>query len=349
MKQTLSILILCTSIFGYTYSRSIHRPYDPLMPEIITRWVDENTCHHLRDYWLEEYALFKTFDKDYFMSHLLPDGPIKYRNEPNKTVDGCKIKALTQNLLLEIYQRKKKFKDFEVLKNRDFNSITLSGVLVLKFKDYDFTLKLFIETPETFVKPFSKGWQPACFHVMGGGINRYLSGFTRIKNLDAIKKRLAESPYWSSKIDTLDKWFILPDNIRWFEVRGRNIGRQQNISIQLPSAYAVVTYFVKKERVLSISSNKDRALGLQIAHYFGDGIDPHIDNFVVEKKTGKIVMVDTEHFPTMVGLKEPLYFNSYPSWYTQLTCKFLKDKFFRSKAYRRRLQTHPTVPVALPG
>ena len=51
---------------------------------------------------------------------------------------------------------------------------------------------------------------------------------------------------------------------------------------------------------------------LRFAHYLENRVDAHVDNFMVEKSTGIIVLIDTEHFPTMVGLKEPFEYDDYP-------------------------------------
>ena len=56
--------------------RSIWRPRDPLVPEIITRWVGDKKSYHLCDNHLELYPLFHSFDHTYFMNHLIGDGPI---------------------------------------------------------------------------------------------------------------------------------------------------------------------------------------------------------------------------------------------------------------------------------
>ena len=70
-------------------------------------------------------------------------------------------------------------------------------------------------------------------------------------------------------------------------------------------------------------------------------MDAHVDNLLLEKETGKIVVIDTEHFPTMVGLKEPITFDTYSSWYLQLSGKCFKDNFLRDKQLRREMQTKP--------
>jgi len=56
---------------------------------------------------------------------------------------------------------------------------------------------------------------------------------------------------------------------------------------------------------------------------------------MLEKETGKIAIVDTEHFPTLVGFnKENLGFKGYWDWYWSLIKKCSKDVLFRSRSDR---------------
>ncbi len=321
-------------------SRSMYRPLDPRIPEIIVRWVDDKQEHRLKSIYLEESALFKTFNRPHFFEHQLPQGKISYRNEPKKKVKGSRLAKLTESLLTEIYQRKTEFTDFEVLKQDDFNAETASGYIVLKFKKYPFVLKLSIETPESFVKPFSKGWKQSVFFIMGGA-NGHCCGFTRIANLEKISEMIKNEPYWSTLVDTPRKWFLLPSKSRWFEVRSRNIGPKGEQSVELPAVYGVIADAISSDKNFSLFDAEHRALALKLARFLGNRIDAHIDNFMREKDTKKILIVDTERFDRKIGLKHPLYFESYPSWYFQLTVKAFKDLFFRSKRYRRSMQLNP--------
>lgn len=337
----LCIICLYVTLVG---ARSVLRPKDPLMPEIITRWTDDTKTHHLQDYHLEEQALFTKFNRDYFLKHQLPQGPITYRYDKNKAVSGEKLNKLAQHLVQEISQHKKTYTHFKVLKADDFNGRIASGTAIFKYKDYPFVLKLFIKTPETFVKPFSEGFVPSCFFVMGGGINRYLSGFTRIKNLEYVKGKIDNHPYWSKLVDTPRKWFWTPTQGKWFELKGKNIGKGEQC-ITLPSVYGIIADAIKSERILNIFFKPERDFALKLAHFLENRIDAHVDNFMVEKKTGKVILIDTEHFPTMVGLKEPLQYDSYSAWYCKLAYKCFIAKFSFHKKYRKELQTHPTAAL----
>lgn len=357
MRQKYFSIFFVIILFINCYSgRSIFRPEDPTVPEISTRWEGDDKNYYFKDSHLEHQAIFEKFDYDYFISRLLPFDKIKFRNNSKKYVEGKKLDQLTQELVDELYQNKKTFKNFVILKKKDFNFRTISGNLVLKYKDYPFVLKLFIETPESFTSPFSKGWQPACFFLMSGGINRYLCGFTRIKNLEVIEKRIREHPYWSKKIDFPRKWFWLPKNISWFELTCKNMGTQ-NTALKLPSIYGIIADSVglkkgknntsnKKNSELLNSIIKDPQFSLKLSYYLKNRLDPHSDNFIVDEEN-KIVIVDTEHFPSMVGLTEPVFFQSYSHWYIYLSYKCFKDKFLRSKKARRDLLKNPSPIMKL--
>ena len=341
-------IVVCF-LYSLAFSRSVHRPIDNHMPQITTRWVGEIQTYHLKHSHLEEHPIFNKFDKQFFLSHLLPQGPLAYRHDAQTTVDGAALSNLIEELVADLQHSKEKkttFKHFTVLKQRDFNFKTCSGLIILKFKQYPFVLKLFMETPQSFVQPFSKGFEPSCLFIMGGGINRYLSGFTRIKNLEAIRERIKTSTYWSNLLDTPRKWYWQPERPEWFEVTGTNIGRQKTRTIVLPAVYGIVCDEIVSDHSLRLMHKSNRRIAMQLSQFLGNRIDPHIDNFMIEKSTGKIMVVDTEHFATMVGLKEQLECNGYTKWYSSLCCKFLADKFGRSK-YKRRALHHEPVPEIL--
>jgi hypothetical protein len=73
---------------------------------------------------------------------------------------------------------------------------------------------------------------------------------------------------------------------------------------------------------------------LELSNFLEANIDLHITNFMVEATTKKIVLIDTEHFPTMVGNVNK-HFDGYLSWYLHLMGKFCKDAFLCSKKERR--------------
>ena len=70
---------------------------------------------------------------------------------------------------------------------------------------------------------------------------------------------------------------------------------------------------------------------MEIVNYLHYIIDPHEGNFLFEKGSNKVVIIDTEHFPTMIGLKKEMHATNYFSWYLEMGINFMKNHFFQTK------------------
>lgn len=342
------LIMLCIVISSTISARSPFRPEDPLMPEIITQWCGDSKEYHFKSSHLEEHAIFNIFNKNYFFKNVLPNKDITFRNDPTKSVRGSELNRLIEDLikeLHELYYQKNHFKHFIVLKNQDYNPRTHSGLIVLKFKKYPFVVKLFMETPESFVRPYSKGIIPSFMFVLGRGTSRHGSGFTRLPNLETVRKKLDEDPYWSTIIDTPRKWFFYSPHCRWFKIRGKNIGIKKNLECEVPGTYGIICDAIEADTTQSMYKRKNRKHAITLSHYLDCAIDPHICNFMIEKNTSKIVIIDTEHFPSLVGLDECFNFNNYVSYYVKLAHKYCHDSLFRNKQKRRDAQKRPVTPI----
>ena len=329
-----------TFLFGFFFilvnfvslPRTVYRPPDPCMPYITVNWVNDKTTYKLSSYHLDEYPLFELFDKNYLEKHQLPK-IISPRYKPETKIETAKLSTLIEEVLQEIAQGKQQFKNFKILTCKDFNFKTKYGLIILKFKDYPFVVKLFIETPQGFVRPFDKGIEPIFFFFMGRGASRHLSGFTRLKNREYIKAHLEKSP-WATVVDVPRKWYWLPSNAKWIEIKGFNF-KKRNITTQFPGTYCIIADAIEAERIPSLWNNNDKKLALNICNYLDLWVDPHMKNFMFEKQTQKFVIVDTEHFPSFTGLKEKIKFNSYLSWYVFLAMECFKTTFLQTKLERR--------------
>ncbi|MBN1549577.1 hypothetical protein JW872_02850 [Candidatus Babeliales bacterium] len=318
-------------------SRSLLRPAE-ILPEITTRWSEDSVSFTLKDSHLEEGPVFHTFDKKFFYKHLLPSGPIKYRHHPEQMVTGKKLSELIEHLIVEIKQHKRFFRDFIPIKTREFQQKDFCGLLVLKFKNYPFVLKLFAENPKSFVSPYSKGFESSLFFVMGRGIMRHLTGFTRIQNLEEVKVMIAQDPYWSSIIDMPRKWYWMPKKNDWIEVTGKHINGKDDLKIDIPALYGLVCDEIQIDHSPNLFQRHHARRCMRLCQYVNFQLDPHIKNFYIEKETGKLALIDTEHFHMLCGVDETWKADNYTSWYLKLTGKYLKDKFFRTKSERIRAQ-----------
>lgn len=340
-KNKLCNFLIVFLIVSNNFGRSVHRPKDPLMPEIVTSWKEDTSTFTLRNSYLGEYPFFKLYNENYFKKYYLPDDSITSRYDEKKESSGSIMKKEIQELLKELHQHKTTFKYFVLLQDKDFNYKKVCGLLVVKFKNHPFVLKLFMETPESLTNPYNKGFEPVFFFFMGNGVSRHMSGFTRIRNRELVLEKIKSDQKWSSRIDIPRKWFWIPPENRPIVINGKNIGPHATISTEIPGTYCIIADAIQSERKFSISEFKDRSLALELCNDLDLLIDPHIKNFMEEKKTKKLVIVDTEHFPTVVGLKEDKKFKSYLEWYFYLVSKCGRDMFFKTKKERRAAQRNP--------
>lgn len=334
-------LLLC---FFYTlFPRSIHRPPDPCIPKITTFWTDEPNGHHytLQNRCLRQWALFDIYDPTEFQKNMVPK-TLSYRNEPEKSVSSALLGELLEQFLqelLSIHKRKNdNFENFTILKDSNYNYKLRSGLIIIKFNDYPFVVKLFFENPCSFVQPFAKGFEPCWFFLMGGGINRYLSGFTRIKNLHKLKEIISKDPFWADRITFPCKWYWLPKKSREFTVTGYNLGCKTVQSQNYPSLYGIICDEISFERQAHNYHKKDRRAIRTIMSIVGNRLDPHIHNFFIEKNTGKIAIIDTELFSAIVGSHNHLEYRRNTLWYFQLANKCSIDCYFRTKKEHRLMQ-----------
>lgn len=333
------------------HTRSPFRPKDSYIPVITTEWSlrkKNEKIYYLRESHLEVNPLFYSFDKEHFEKNLLPQKSITLRNNPSKKISGKILNKLIEELFNEVQAGKKTLKNFKILKEKDFNWRKQAGLLVVECIKYPFVIKLFMETPRSFLRPHNKGFEPHCFFIIGGGATRHLVGFTRIKNAQSIKERLIHSSYWSERVDVPRKWFWTPKNTRWIRLDGYNIGGHTHIVTEMPSVYAIIADKIDGKREFNLQSREDRRTAIDLSNFFLCRIDPHINNFIIEKETDKILIIDTEHFPTLVGFKKRPRMTSYTSWYLHLFTKYLKDRFGRTKKERRDLQRFPQPPFSAP-
>lgn len=338
MKKNIAYTLFLSVFFVLQSSsllgrRSVHRPKNPHLPQIVTHWEGKSQTYKLADIHLGEYPFFKIYNERYLKNHSLPEKHILFRHSRKNYVDGKILREQIDHLMKEVHQKKKTYTHFDILQTKDFNRKKACGLIVLKFKNYPFVVKLFIETPESFVSPYSKGFEPIFFFFMGDGINRHLSGLTRLKNRELLKRKLAKSKQWSSKVDLPRKWFYVPKQSKKIVVNGTNIGKKKHQKIKIPGTYCVIADAIDIERNFSIGNKQDRQTALSICNDLDFHVDPHIKNFMTERGTGKIMIVDTEHFPSMVGIKQRPQFNSYFGWYRQLINKCAQDMFMCSKDY----------------
>lgn len=343
----LALFLLNICSWSTTSARSIFRPTPTDVPMIDVSYEGETDfCRHIESHY--EPIIFNVFDHDFFMNRLLPESRITYRYDPHKSVNGKILSNLIENLVAEIHQGFTTFTDFVVLKRSTFNVKLQAGLIVLRFKKYPFIVKLSIETPESFIQPLSKGTQPNFIFYMAGGMNRHLTGFTRIKNLEYVQAQFSKNATWKNCITFPRKWHWLSRNQKWLCIKGTNIGTCGTLTTCFPSIYAVIADEINIERTFQQSNQNDRHTAMSLSKYVHSFLDAHIDNFCDEKYTGKIAIIDTEHFPSVVGFRQEPPGEGYFAWYSHMANKMIGDTFFRSKPERKAAQARGPSPLSIP-
>ncbi len=350
MIQRLSIFIITSIFCSNVLARSVHRQHDPSIPYIqvrasndiyanLTAQSNSEKEYYLQNSYLRIKTLKKPFEQSNFKKHMLPYGYITYRKS-EENVHSSLLKEKNEKVLQEILDGKKRFTDFTVLADDDFNYSNYSGFIVLKYKDYPFVLKLFIEHPHTFIDPLNKGFKASCLFVLNGN-TRHLSGFTRIHNLEIAKKALAKDPQYRYYLDFPRKWYWMPEIQPYLSIIWHDEYHKKEEILKLPGIYGIVCDFIETDKKIQKQEiHTLRQISVDVGTYLNNIIDSHVDNFVPEKNSNKIVIIDTEHFPTMVGLDQKMNANGYIQWHLELTGKYLKTAFGRSKQKRIYDQTH---------
>lgn len=336
---TLNLLLVNYSLI----SRSIHRKIDSSAPCITSRWKGRHRTYINIDSRYEEYPLFacQPYLDDLLENHTLPLDLILNDGTEEVTIARETLSKLLEEFVHEVLRKKRTFKHFTLLQNKNFNHRKQCGLLVVKSKDYPLVIKLFVETPKTFIDPFGKGFEPIFFHYMSNGANRHVSGLTRIANREHVLTWAQNNPYWNNRIQIPRKWFWLPERVAWIELNGKNIGEHKNITAQFPSVYAIVAECVDTHQQEDFESNKGEIV-MDLCNDLDTVVDPHITNFIVKEdpvtRLPNITIIDTEHFPTMLGLDQTVFFSDHFSWIAYLASKCLKDMYFRPKS--SRLEQH---------
>lgn len=351
------VIIIIFAFFCFSSNsiigRSPFRKKDKDQPRIAIRWKGHKKSISHTNWAYKKYPIFTCFNRDYFYNHLLPKDKITYRWGSSDSVNSYVLNQLIQDLLKELksYKKskrklknfKKKFKHFTLLQDKNFNYDQCCGLLVVKCNDYPFVVKLFIETPATFIDPYCKGFESQFFFYMSGGVNRHIAGLMRVKNLELVNQQIQEHPRWQNKVITPRKWYWIPKRPRWIEINGYNIGGEKEISTLIPGTYAIIADVIDtKEDAPLLSMQQKSELIMELCMDLHLFVDPHADNFVLKynKETNdyKISIVDTEHFPSIVGLKEEPFFNNHLEWYLYLGAKYFQDAFLQTKCDRRKAQ-----------
>ncbi len=340
-------LFLCIFFLFFSSSitldgRNVRRPQDPYVPVIFVSATDpefekswaplkkdpsfSQECS-LKSSFLRR-RVFERFDKTCFYENYLPADTLQFRDKTG-SVQTSTLSKLANTFVEEIKKGKKEFSDFIILKDRDFNYNSLAGLIIVKFKQYPFVVKLSIEHPHTMVQPYSKSFENTGQFIIGGNL-RHLSNFTRITNLKRIKEILASKPIYKNKLFFPRKWYWKPNKGHDLKIVWKCNGHQEEIFI--PSVYAVISDFIQTDKIQP--QQELNKLAMRVAMDTGFLIDPHAGNFVIEQRPRQSVLLDTEDFRIMVGLNQSMKAENYANWYLELMSNALQTYCCRSRQER---------------
>lgn len=312
--------------------RSPFRTIDPLMPQLITQSQKNPDIQFVHSDWFYyKSPIFTTFSENSFFSHIVQHSittPIDHKVVvSNETLD-----TMLETLISEVKMQNNVYTYFTLLQDKNFNYKKKCGLLVLKFNHYPFVVKLFMEQPNTILNPFVKGFENRVFHFMGHGVNRHIAGLTRIPNLKKLQQVLQHKQY---QVVLPRKWFWLPQDPEWIDIIGYNIVPDEVISVTIPGIYAIIADELKtQQQYQKVPSSKSNEIIMDFCNDVQLIIDPHSDNFIIQKDNNDsiiISIVDTEHFPTLVGISENSTFVNHVQWYCSLAWKALSDLLTTSK------------------
>lgn len=316
--------------------RNIHRQSNPFLPKMEIYQTDyPQQVYTLSDSHLRNFPLFEAYNEPYLLSHQLITPTVTFRNQPNKSIPSKQLLNQIEEVVKQLQTGQSNFPNFKILKKRDFNFKNHTGLIVLKFKHAPFVVKIFIESAQGLTRPYSKSFFQTSMFITGG-TNRHLNGFTRLKNADDIRAKIAESPVWKDRIELPRKWFWLPKQPKWLQITGYNIGGKELQTKRIPAIFAIIA----DEIIAHPTQTVFRQDCLRICKDLNFISDPHHNNFRIEAGTGKLLIYDTEHFPTLMGK----YGSSFKpaqkpaGWYANLAHKYISEQFGANKLYRARRQ-----------
>lgn len=333
MKPYIYFLFLFLVLTVECY-RSPFRKEDPLMPRLISRSQQHPEKQFVyRDWSYYRSPIFTTFSENYLFTHMVQENSLTDRVTTKLLLSHKAANAMLEEVIAEVYEEKNIYTHFSLLQDKNFNYKKKCGLLVLKFNDYPFVVKLFMEHPNTILNPFVKGFENRVFHFMGHGTNRHTAGATRISNLERLHEILQDKEY---QVVLPRKWFWLPCDPKWIEIIGHNIVPNEIISVIIPGTYVIIADELKvNQQYRPVSTPESNEIIMKFCNDVHLIIDPHEDNFIIQKddkETVIISIVDTEHFPTLVGIPEDTTFVNHLEWYFSLAWKAFVDLFTTSKA-----------------
>lgn len=328
-----TVLVLAGCGHHYTTHRSPLRKPARHMPTLVVSNDTELHSYARTSAYYKKHPIFTVFDKQFFMDHHLPDTGIT-DTEGLSMLSRAEANQILNDIMQALADHKTLLPHGTVIRDTNFNYTTLCGVIMLKLHHYPLIVKIFRETPHSFVLPFSKGFEPATSFLMSGGSNRHIAGLTRIPNRELLLSLIALHPEWHEIVYIPRKWYWTPDPIEWLYIDGYHLDpKKSHLHTTIPATYAVIADYITVDgNVALIDFEAQKDLIMKLATICSLHLDPNMKNFIIHTKPGsdalRIAIVDTEDHACMTGLTEPITYTTHMEWYLALTGKFLKNTLF---------------------
>ena len=116
------------------------------------------------------------------------------------------------------------------------------------------------------------------------------------------------------------------------------------VTNKIPEIFAIIADEIPCVQTTAIQKSQKINTIMSLCNDLDTFLDAHYDNFIFKKSDHKpftISIIDTEHIPTMTGLKKRQHFNNYWQWYSHLVTHCVKKMFFRTKRKRIMDQSAP--------
>jgi hypothetical protein len=278
----------------------------------------------------KKHPIFTIFEYQFFQDHTIPEIGITDQHD-QLMISKSALNIILSEIFTALNERQSPLPHCTILHDANFNYSTLCGLIMLKLDDYPLVIKLFRETPESFVSPFTKGFEPTTFFFMSGGSNRHISGLTRIPNRERLLALIEADPFWKTAVRIPRKWYWTPQPLEWLCIDGYHIDGIARLHTEIPATYAIVADYINLDQKTDLDLEAQKKLIMDLATVCSLHLDPHMKNFVISKDGPLVTIIDTEDHSCMTGLTEPITYTNHLEWYAVLTGKFLKNILFNVK------------------
>jgi hypothetical protein len=124
----------------------------------------------------------------------------------------------------------------------------------------------------------------------------------------------------------------LPAHPVWLTITTHNLGAHAQEHVSMPATYALIADELMKDPNKKTDYNEL----MRFSKFLEHRLDPHTNNFFIERDTGKIAVIDTELFPLILGFSSKIQpQDTHIKWYLYLASKYVSEKLFTTKTVRQ--------------